>query len=71
MSDFKARRPLHALVTERSNLSQLAMCRPPQLVVRSVSPVPNVGTVLGQSAPVQLRKRKVFCFEQSASFRDG
>ena len=53
MADFEAqwRRLLYALVTERFNLSQLAMCRPPQLVARPASPVPNVGAVLGQSAP--------------------
>ena len=71
MTYFKARRPLHALVTERSNLSQLAMCRPPQLVARSVSPVPNVGTVLGQSAPGTAYETESVLFEQSASFRDG
>jgi len=54
------RQPIHALVTERSDLSQLAMCRPPQLVARPAFPVPNVGAVLGQSAPGTNKKSGLY-----------
>ena len=40
----------HAVVRERSNLSQLAIGRPPQLIARPRPPSPNVGVGLGQQA---------------------
>ena len=68
MSDFKARRPLHALVTERSDLSQLTMCRPPQ--------AGRTARVLCQnhwrgprSVGARYKLRKVVCMEQSPPFR--
>jgi hypothetical protein len=72
------RQPLHALVTERSDLSQLAMCRPPQLAARPASPVPNVGAVLGQSAPGTNKKdglygtaRNRLCKDEKACGQSG
>jgi len=60
--------PLHTLVTERSDLSQLTMCRPPQ--------AGRTARVLCQnhwrgprSVGARYKLRKVVCMEQSPSFR--
>ena len=53
----------HAQRTEHSNLSKLAVCRPPQLVARPRPPSPNVGAVLDQEASGTAHNKS--CIEQS------
>jgi len=60
--------PLHTLVTERSDLSQLTMCRPPQ-AGRTARVLCHNHWRGPRSVGARYKLRKVVCMEQSPPFR--